>query len=236
LLTRAGVCIADDVRIVIADDHAIVREGLARLLGSEPGFRVVGSAADGHEAVQITTALHPDVLLLDLAMPRTPGLDALRALTDRSSTARTIVLTAGTEKAELVTAVQLGARGVVLKESVSTVLFDSIRCVMQDQYWLGRETVADLVQALRRASAQPPPAPATNRFRLTTRELQVVAAAAAGESNREISERLSISEATVKHHLSNIFDKVGVFSRVELALFAVNHGLTPDSGLTPYAN
>lgn len=226
------MCSTDAIRIVIADDHAIIRDGLTRLLESETGFRVVGTAGDGREAIQVTTVLRPDVLLLDLAMPRTPGLAVLQVLTNESSSARTIVLTAGVEKTELVTAVQLGARGVVLKESAATVLFDSIRCVMRDQYWLGRDTVADLIDALRRASAAPLPA-STNRFRLTPRELQVVAAAAAGESNKEISQRLSISEATVKHHLSNIFDKLGVFSRVELALFAVNHGLTPDSCLVP---
>jgi two-component system nitrate/nitrite response regulator NarL len=207
------MCTSDVIRIVIADDHAIVREGLTRLLESEPGFRVIGAARDGREAIDVTTALQPDVLLLDLTMPRVPGLDALKALAARSSTARTIVLTAG----------------VVLKDCASGVLFESIRCVMQDQYWLGRDTVADLVHALRRVTAQPEAAAPTHRFRLTARELQVVAAAAAGESNKEISERLSISEATVKHHLSNIFDKLGVFSRVELAIFAVNHGLTPDS-------
>jgi two-component system nitrate/nitrite response regulator NarL len=223
------MCTSDVIRIVIADDHAIVREGLTRLLESEPGFRVIGAARDGREAIDVTTALQPDVLLLDLTMPRVPGLDALKALAARSSTARTIVLTAGVERDDLVTAVQVGARGVVLKDCASGVLFESIRCVMQDQYWLGRDTVADLVHALRRVTAQPEAAAPTHRFRLTARELQVVAAAAAGESNKEISERLSISEATVKHHLSNIFDKLGVFSRVELAIFAVNHGLTPDS-------
>lgn len=216
----------DAVRIVIADDHAIVRDGLRRLLESERGFSVVGQAADGLEAVQLTRELQPDVLLLDLAMPRAAGHDALKALMPTSCTTRIIVLTAGIDREALVSAVQLGARGIVLKESAPALLFEGIRSVMADQYWLARENVADVVQALRRLGEQMDAAVKKNRFGLTRRELQVVAAAAFGESNREIAQRLKVSEDTVKHHLTNIFDKLGVFSRVELAVFAINHGLT----------
>lgn len=217
------------VRIVVADDHPIFRDGVKRLLESEPGFRVVGEASDGGEAIQITRQLQPDVLLLDLTMPGVPGLEALKALASADCAVRPIVLTAGLDKDGLVAALQLGARGIVLKESATKMLFQSIRCVMANQYWLGRENIADVVDALKRLSAQIEDQTKRRQFGLTRRELQVVAGAAAGESNREIAARLRVSEETVKHHLSNIFDKLGVFSRVELAVFAVNHGLVADN-------
>lgn len=213
------------VRIVLADDHPIFRDGVKRLLDAEPGFHVVGEASDGGEAIRITRQLRPDVLLLDLTMPGVPGLEALKALAASGCGVRTIVLTAGLDKDGLVAALRLGARGIVLKESATKLLFQSIRSVMADQYWLGRENIADIVDALKRLTAQVEEQAKKRRFGLTARELQVVAAAAAGESNREISARLHVSEETIKHHLSNIFDKLGVFSRVELAVFAVNHGL-----------
>ena len=215
---------ANPIRIVIADDHAVVNEGLKRVLESRPGFRVIGQAADGVEAVRLATQLQPDVLLLDLVMPNAGGIDVLQALA-RGIPLPVIILTGGIDRDALVDAIRLGARGVVLKECGAAVLFDSIRCVMDGHYWLDRQNVVDIVQALRCFGQQADAGEKRNRFGLTKRELQVVAAAASGESNKEIARRLNVSEQTVKHHLSNIFDKTGVFSRVELAVFAMNHGL-----------
>ena len=209
------------VRILIADDHPIFRDGLRRLLESEAGFEVVGEAQDGAEAVKQTQRLKPDILLLDLAMPRVPGLAALKELEEAGSPTKTIMLTAQIERSEIVTALQLGARGVVLKEAATQLLLKSIRCVMDGQYWVGREGVADLVQMLRQMMSEDESR--RPHFGLTRRELDIVGAIVAGFANKDIARKFSISEDTVKHHLTNIFDKTGVSNRLELALFAVDH-------------
>jgi len=211
--------------IALADDHAIFRDGLRRLLEVEPGFRVVGEAVNGVEAVRVVNETHPDVLLLDLAMPEAPGLETLQALAAAGCTVRTIVLTSRFDTQALVSALELGARGVMLKESSTALLFKSIRSVMAGQCWLGRGQVADAAEAMRRLRVQHEARQRKERFNLTTRELQIIAGVAIGESNKEIAQRLGISKETIKHHLSNIFDKAGVFSRVELAAFALHHGL-----------
>ena len=212
------------VRIVIADDHRIFRAGLRRLLEAEAGFEVVGEAADGSEVVPLVQALRPDVLLLDVAMPRVSGLEVLRALADRRIQVRTIVLTAAIDRTDFVKALQLGAWGVVMKEAATDLLFKSIRSVMAGQYWVGRESVSDLVQALRVPDSAAAAGP-RQTFDLTARELEILAAVVGGHTNKEIAQQFSLSEDTVKHHLSNIFDKVGASNRVELTLFAVHHRL-----------
>ena len=212
------------VRILIADDHPIFRDGLKRLLESEHGFRVVGEACDGIEAVELVRKLNPEILLLDLAMPRRAGIEALRDLSTESVPVRVILLTAGAEKEQIVEALQLGARGVVLKDSATQILLKSIRAVMDGEYWVGRESVSNLVQYLRSLIGSGTPS-RRSRYGLTPRELEIISAVVAGYANREIAEHFKISEDTVKHHLSNIFDKLGVSTRLELALFAVNQAL-----------
>jgi DNA-binding NarL/FixJ family response regulator len=216
------------IRIVIADDHPIFRDGLRRLLESENDMKVVGEACDGREAVKLATEIKPDILLLDLAMPHHTGLDALRDLSARNADAggvRIILLTAAVEKKQIVEALQLGARGVVMKDSATQLLLKSIHAVMSGEYWVGRENVSNLVQYLRNLMQSTSEESKQKKFGLTPRELEIVSAVVAGYANREIAEYFKISEDTVKHHLSNIFDKLGVSTRLELALFAVNQGL-----------
>ena len=215
------------VRILLADDHPIFRDGLRRLLEAEPDLKVVGEACDGAEAVKMARQLKPDIMLLDLAMPRTPGLEALREMSagPASSAVRVILLTAAAEKKQIVEALQLGARGVVLKDSATQLLLKSIHTVMSGEYWVGRESVSNLVQYLRNLVQSSGEEAKQKKFGLTPRELEIVSAVVAGYSNKEIAEYFKISEDTVKHHLSNIFDKLGVSTRLELALFAVNQAL-----------
>jgi DNA-binding NarL/FixJ family response regulator len=220
---------AQPVRIVIADDHPIFRDGLRRLLEAEPDLKVLGEASDGAEAVRMARQLKPDILLLDLAMPRHPGLEALRDLSTgagaNATPVRVILLTAAAEKSQIVEALQLGARGVVLKDSATQLLLKAIHTVMSGEYWVGRESVSNLVQYLRTLVQSSSDEAKQKKFGLTPRELEIVAAVVAGYSNKEIAEYFKISEDTVKHHLSNIFDKLGVSTRLELALFAVNQSL-----------
>jgi DNA-binding NarL/FixJ family response regulator len=199
------------IRIVIADDHAIFRDGLRRLLATQEDFQVVAEASDGREAISLATELRPDVLLLDLAMPRVPGMEVLRELAHQEVSVRTILLTAAIQPFNVTSALQLGARGIVLKASPPELLLKSIRAVHEGQFWVGTEPVASWARA---------GGPSTTGFGLTSREVEIISAIKEGSSNREIASKLAISEETVKRHLSNIYGKLGVSSRLELAVVA----------------
>ncbi len=215
-------------KILIADDHPVVRIGLRNMLQADPQLKVVAEAKDGIEALHMVRTLHPDIMLLDLAMPKMPGMEALRELLTENSSAptRTIVLTGLIDKRQILEALQLGARGVLLKDAAIEHLSSCIRAVVQGQYWLEGRPVQNLVQVLRDLAAQTAPPP-RKTFGLTARELEVVALITEGSTNKHIAQTFGISEETVKRHLTNIFNKLGVGNRLELALFALNHSLLP---------
>lgn len=215
----------DPCDILIIDDHPTFRFGLRKLLESQPGMKVVGEASDGAEALRLARELAPDILLLDLALRQQSGLDVLRDLAAAGTGAKAIILTAAIEKTEIAHALQLGARGIVLKESTTELIVESIRSVMQGQYWVGRENVSDVVHLLNRLLPRAGAKESRKNFGLTPREMEVVTSIVGGYSNKEIAHKLTLSEQTVKHHITNIFDKLGVSNRMELTLFAVSHHL-----------
>ena len=211
-------------RILIADDDPIVREILRNMLSTRTEFAVVGEARNGEESVRLVREVKPDLLLLDLLMPNLPGLDALKEMTTTDTLVRTIVLTASITKQQVLQALQLGARGVVRKDAL-TELVSAIRAVLDGQYWLDGKVVPNVVQLLNELAASSRVESPRNDFGLTPRELEIVALVTEGCGNREIAGRLTISEETVKRHLTHIFDKVGMSTRLELALFALDHNL-----------
>ena len=217
---------ATSIRVLIADDHPVVRVGLRNMLQADSTVKVVGEARDGMEALEMARSLQPDILLLDMAMPNVAGMEALREMTASNLNTRTIVLTGLIDKRQVLEALQLGARGVVLKDAVIEHLSACIRAVMQGQYWLEGRPVQNLVQVLRDLAAQTAPPP-RKTFGLTARELEVVTLITEGCTNKDIAKSFGISEETVKRHLTNIFNKLGVGNRLELALFALNHNLLP---------
>ena len=210
-------------RILIAADRSLFREGLRRLLEAEPHLTVAGEARDAEEAVTLVEQLQPDILLLDLSEPRGSGLLALKRIHGSGTRVRIILFTATSDRSELVGALQLGVRGVVTKMASAEVLLTVIRTVMDGHYWIADECVVDLLDTFRKM--MPENGPPAGFSGLTGRELKIVAMVGAGLTNRKIAETLSLSEHTVKHHLTRIFDKLGISSRFQLALFAAQHRL-----------
>lgn len=210
-------------RVIVADDDPIVREVLRETLSVHEDLQVVAVVEDGNKAIDAVRALRPDILLLDLLMPNLPGLDALRELVDTASFTRTIILSSSVSNRQIVEALQLGARGILLKDSL-THLLQCIRQVLAGHYWVANRATPNVIQLLSELE-QEAGEPKPNSFGLTARELEVVGLVAEGLPNRDIAKKLEITEETVKRHLTNIFDKVGMSNRVELALFAINHRL-----------
>lgn len=210
------------ITVVLADDHPIVRTGVRSILQSQPDFSVVGEAGDGEEALRLIAKLKPQLLLLDLSMPKLPGIETLRELTARSSKTTTVLLTGSVDNERILEALQLGAKGIVLKEAVALDLTKCLRAVNEGKYWLDGKPVSNLVQVIKdlvaKTAVVPPPS-----FGLTPRELEIVALIVQGGTNKDIAAKCGISEETVKRHLQNIFEKLGVTSRLELAMYAINH-------------
>lgn len=202
----------------------MVRIGVRNMLSESEDFNVVGDATDGDEAITQTLELQPDILLLDVAMPRLPGLEAMRAIMNGPSTAKILLLTSTITTQQIIEALQIGARGIVLKDALADHLQTAVRTVYGGDYWIGGKRVVNLVSALHDLM-ELAAVPQHKTYGLTPRELDVVGCIVEGCSNRDIAKQFSLSEETVKRHLSNIFDKTGVSTRLELALFAIAHQL-----------
>lgn len=210
------------IRILISDDHAIVREGLRTLIGTEPGMEVVGEAIDGVEAVQQACALQPDVILLDIVMPRMGGLEAIKEIKRKCPEAHILVLTSFSEAEKVFPAIKAGAIGYLLKNTTPERLLNAIRDVHQGKPSMSSDIAKKLMSELQRASDLPP-----TDEPLTQREMDVLRLVAQGLSNQEISERLVIGEGTVRTHVSNILAKLHLANRTQAALYALREGLTP---------
>jgi two-component system, NarL family, nitrate/nitrite response regulator NarL len=209
------------IKIMIADDHAIFRDGLRKLLEDADDISIVGEAPNGVECLKMLAKLKPDILLLDLRMPEKDGLGVLVDVPPDSPT-RIIVLTAAEDDRDVVRAMRLGARGVVLKQSAGELLVKSIRKVYGGEIWLDNRMTTEVLDAFKKSAES---GQRREKPLLSDRETQIVQLVAQGFRNKEIGEKLFISEQTVKNHLHNIFDKLGVSDRLELALYAIHHRL-----------
>ena len=215
------------IRILIADDHLLFRDGVRKLLSAVPDFNVVAEAGHGDEVLEMTARHQPDVVLLDLSMPGQDGLVTLQRLRSAHPDAKVILLTSSEERDEMLQAVRFGTAGIVQKSTPTELLIKSIRKVHSGEMWLDRSTTAEVVRQF--ASKNDVPKRIAGREResssLSTREREIVALVAQGFKNKEMAEKMFISEQTVKNHLHNIFDKLGVSDRLELALYAIHNNL-----------
>lgn len=209
-----------EIRILIADDHAVVREGLRALIDTEPGMELVGEAADGVEAVQKSAAVDPDVILLDLVMPRKGGLEAIREIKEDNPRARILVLTSFAEDEKVFPAIKAGAQGYLLKDSSPRELLQAIRDIHHGQPSMHPTIARKLMREIQRGSELP-----LVEEPLTEREVEVLSLVAQGFTNQEIADRLFVSERTVRTHVSNILSKLHLANRTQAALYALRKGL-----------
>jgi two-component system, NarL family, nitrate/nitrite response regulator NarL len=216
---------AAPTRVMIADGHELSRAALRRLIEREANMEVVGEAVDGRDVLGQVEKLQPDVLLLDLRMPEMSGWNILRRLAKSPVSVRVILLPASIEGNQAVEALRLGARGLLPKSTASQLLYKSIRTVMAGEYWVDHDTVRELVNSFRLSADSASKAAQLVKYNLTPRELEILSTVVDGCTNRDIAAQFKISEQTVKHHLTSIFEKVGVSNRLELALFAMNQNL-----------
>lgn len=208
----------NSIAIVIADDHAVLRDSLAALLQSQPDFEVRGAAANGQEALQLVQEHHPDVLVLDLFMPQSDGFEVLRTLDRAGNRVASVVLTGSESNNDYVQVVRLGARGLVLKGDDPQTLFAAIRMVAEGELAFSHEVAESVLNSM---ASDKPPVP-TSMGRLSDRERQISYLVARGMKNRDIATDLKISENTVKRHLQSIFSKTGSRDRLDLALLTLN--------------
>ena len=210
------------IRILITDDHAVVREGLRTLIGTEPGMEVIGEAADGIEAVQMACELKPDVILMDMVMPRMGGLEAIQKIKEQCPEAQLLVLTSFSDDETVFPAIKAGALGYLLKNTSPDRLLSAIRDVNQGNPSMSPDIANKLMSELQRKSNLPP-----TKDPLTDREMDVLKLIAEGMANQEIADQLVISEGTVRTHVSNILSKLHLANRTQAALYALREGYTP---------
>ena len=205
----------DPIRVLIVDDHPVVRDGLRGMFSGEPGFEVAGEAADGGEAVALAQSLQPDVILMDLHMPNVDGVSAIRQLAEQGSEARVLVLTTYDQDSYVLPAIEAGATGYLLKDAPGEELLRAVRAVAQGETILSPSVAGRLVDQVRNPQQDA----------LSQRELEILALVAAGTTNREIARELFISEATVKSHLLHIYEKLEVPDRAAAVAEAFKRGL-----------
>ena len=213
------------VRIIVCDDHALFREGLARLLDEQPDFQVVGKAADGQELVEKTLELRPDVILLDVVMPGMDGIGAVRTQQRRKIPVRILMLSAFDEERFVLDAWKAGIHGYILKDTATQELVRAVRCVADGEVWIGEGFLSRIMDKYRAAVEGQLEDRASQPGGLTPREREVLELVATGLRNKEIAARLFVSEKTVKTHLTHIYQRLGLKDRVEVALYAIRHGL-----------
>jgi NarL family two-component system response regulator LiaR len=208
------------IRVLVADDHEVVRRGIAAILETEPGIELVGEARNGSEAVAENIQRQPDVILMDLVMPEMDGIEATRRIKEQAGSTRVLVLTSFAADDKVYPAIQAGADGYLLKDSGATALLEAIRGVYEGQTTLHPEITKKLLQRLARKTEPPDEVEP-----LTAREMDVMRLVAQGLSNRQIADRLVISEPTVRTHMTNLLGKLHLTSRTQSALYALQHGL-----------
>jgi DNA-binding NarL/FixJ family response regulator len=215
------------IRVLVADDQRVVREGLSMVLGLLPDVEVVGAASDGAEAVALAGTLRPDVVLMDLRMPRCDGVEATRLLREQDPSARVVILTTYADDRSVIDALRAGARGYLTKDASSEAIHQALKQVLDDQAVIDPAVQHHLVDAIADATRTPPLSATTPALPagLTPREAEVLSLIAAGLSNAEIAERLVVSEGTVKSHINHLFTKIEARDRAQAVAFAYTHGL-----------